>query len=194
MATPQELDDLLSDIMGRRPRADLEDTEAPTPRRRKGGPRTAEGLAVASGNSITHGITAARPVVPGEDPDEWEAHRAAVVDDLAPVGKVETLLAERAALLFWRLGRVWRAEVGAVARQMARGQTLYALEEIPSELGQAARLVPYDQGMSGEAHLTRYEVTISRLLFQVLHELEARQKQRRGEAAPLGRLDVNGQG
>jgi hypothetical protein len=42
--------------------------------------------------------------------DEWEAHRGATIASLAPSGYIETILAERVALLFWRLGRVVRYE------------------------------------------------------------------------------------
>jgi len=39
--------------------------------------------------------------------------------------------------------------------------------------------------------LMRYEAHLSRLLFQTLHEHEARQARRRGEATPLARVDIN---
>jgi hypothetical protein len=45
-------------------------------------------------------------VAPLEHLPAWEMHRAAIVDDLAPVGAVEQALAERIALLLWRLNRV----------------------------------------------------------------------------------------
>ena len=38
----------------------------------------------------------------------------------------------------------------------------------------------------------RYEGHLSRQLYQAKHELEVLQKQRRGEATPLARLDVQG--
>lgn len=40
--------------------------------------------------------------------------------------------------------------------------------------------------------LQRYESHLWRLLYRALHELEARQARRRGDAAPLGRLEVYG--
>ena len=40
--------------------------------------------------------------------------------------------------------------------------------------------------------LQRYEAHLERMLFRSLHELEARQARRRGEAAPLGRIEVYG--
>ncbi|MBN9122904.1 MAG: hypothetical protein J0I06_27825, partial [Planctomycetes bacterium] len=82
------------------------------------GPRTVAGKAVVSRNATTHGIYASVPVVPGECPDAWDAHRAGVVASLAPVGLLEVNLAERAALLLWRLRRLARYEAETVAAAM----------------------------------------------------------------------------
>jgi len=40
-------------------------------------------------------------------------------------------------------------------------------------------------------HLMRYEAHLSRLLFQTIREIEARQARRRGESTPLVRVDIN---
>ncbi len=80
-------------------------------RRRTGGPRTAEGKAVARLNATKHGIRSSVPVLPFvERQTEWERHAQATVESLAPVGHLELLLAQRAAHLFWRLHRVARYE------------------------------------------------------------------------------------
>jgi hypothetical protein len=82
------------------------------------GPRTAEGKAVVARNATRHGIYSSVPVIPGEDPNAWEAHRAGVVDSLAPAGLLEVNLAERAALLLWRLQRLARYEAETIAAAM----------------------------------------------------------------------------
>ena len=80
------------------------------------GPKTAEGRAIVSGNAIRHGLLSWKPVIPGlENPEDWQTHLDGTLDSLAPVGYMETLLAERVALLMWRLGRVARYEGEAVA-------------------------------------------------------------------------------
>src|SRR5262245_30185025 len=79
------------------------------------GPRTAEGKLAVSRNATKHGIFAAVPVIPGESAEHWEVHRAGIVESLAPVGLLELNLAERAALLLWRLQRLARYEAETVA-------------------------------------------------------------------------------
>ncbi|MBP3956748.1 hypothetical protein J8F10_15860 [Gemmata sp. G18] len=82
------------------------------------GPRTLEGKSIVARNATKHGIFAAVPVLPGESTDEWEAHRTGVVESLAPIGLLELNLAERAALLLWRLQRLARYETEVVAAAM----------------------------------------------------------------------------
>jgi hypothetical protein len=79
------------------------------------GPQTAEGKAAVALNPVRHGIFATVPVLPTEDPDEWDRHRAPVVESLGAAGGLEIALAERAALVLWRLGRLARYEAAATA-------------------------------------------------------------------------------
>jgi hypothetical protein len=82
---------------------------------RSTGPRTAEGKAVIACNAVKHGAFAALPVIPGvEREEDWLAHRGGILDSLVPVGLLETRLAERAALLLWRLDRVARYEAAVI--------------------------------------------------------------------------------
>jgi hypothetical protein len=79
------------------------------------GPKTDAGKAIARMNALAHGLRTNAPIVPGEDPAHWEQYRAAVIADQAPVGVLETELAERVAVLSWRLRRVTAFEAGIVA-------------------------------------------------------------------------------
>jgi hypothetical protein len=82
-----------------------------------GGPKTEEGKVVAGWNSTRHGIRSPAPVIPGvEKPEDWEEYRDGMLEDLAPLGSLELALAERVALLSWRLHRVTRYETETIAR------------------------------------------------------------------------------
>jgi hypothetical protein len=83
------------------------------------GPRTTGGLAIASQNATRHGLTARSVIVRGELADEWTAHHAAVLRDLAPIGAVESAIADRIAELLWRLARAGAAESATIAAGLA---------------------------------------------------------------------------
>jgi len=84
------------------------------------GPRTLTGKARSARNATKHGLTARAVVLPHlEDTADWGAHRGAIIAALAPVGALEAELAERVALLTWRLRRVVRVETAIIAGQLA---------------------------------------------------------------------------
>src|ERR671910_178022 len=81
-----------------------------------GGPHTQAGKAVARWHATRHGIRSPAPVVPGlEKAEDWEAHRDGMLQSLSPEGHLELVLAERVALLSWRLHRVTRYETESIA-------------------------------------------------------------------------------
>lgn len=91
-------------------------------------------------NAVRHGLTAEAPVIPGvESAEEWEAHRAAIAQDLAPVGAMELTLAERIARLSWRLRRVDRYECASIAVARERVEFDFAVSR--SRLGDQAASV-----------------------------------------------------
>ncbi len=104
---------------------------------RSTGPRTEEGKAVVSRNAVRHGLTAqAAAVVPLlESEEEWEAHRLGTLESLRPEGHLETVLAERVAVLLWRLGRVTRYERALLTEEVTRAE-----EEIANEILKASSL------------------------------------------------------
>ncbi len=140
------------------------------------GPKTAAGKARIGLNALTHGISSARPVVPDESSNEWETHRRGIVEALAPAGPVETALAERVASAVWRLRRVTTYEEAAIAER----------QHLPAA---SARLLPHPLEID---KIIRYEAHLSRQLFQALHELESMRAARRGQPAPLLRVDLQG--
>ena len=144
-------------------------------RKHRPGPRTPKGKKRVSRNAVSHGIFASDPVIPGlERIEDWEAHKAGILKSLAPVGYLQTQLAERMAESSWRLKRVGRYERTEFIRAN-KGHEDFRLPALP-ELDK----------------IMRYEAHLSRQYYQAKHELEALQKESRGEATPLARLDVQG--
>jgi hypothetical protein len=89
----------------------------------KGGPATQEGKEVVKWNATRHGIRSPAPVVPGvEKREDWEFHRDGVLESLQPEGHLELVLAERVALLSWRLHRVIRYETESIALYQEKAQ------------------------------------------------------------------------
>jgi hypothetical protein len=81
-----------------------------------GGPKTEAGKEVARWNATRHGIRSPAPVIPGlEKAEDWDDHRDGVLESLSPEGHLELVLAERVALLSWRLHRVTRYERESIA-------------------------------------------------------------------------------
>jgi hypothetical protein len=81
-----------------------------------GGPATQEGKEVVRWNATRHGIRSPAPVVPGVEKEaDWEQHRDGILESLQPEGHLELVLAERVALLSWRLHRVIRYETESIA-------------------------------------------------------------------------------
>ena len=69
------------------------------------GPRTPEGKAIVSQNAVKHGLLSHQDVISTESQADFDQHRNQMLADLAPVGAMEYMLAERIVSLSWRLNR-----------------------------------------------------------------------------------------
>ena len=70
------------------------------------GPRTREGKAVASKNSVKHGLCAHQTVISLENQADFCKERYRILSDLVPESPMESMLAERIVILSWRLKRI----------------------------------------------------------------------------------------
>jgi hypothetical protein len=82
------------------------------------GPRTAEGKSRSRFNGLKHGLTAAVPVIPGEDPAVYEARLEAMIASLPPRNQVELDLLGRVAGTTWSLERASRAEAAQISHRI----------------------------------------------------------------------------
>ncbi len=74
------------------------------------GPRTTEGKAVASQNSVKHGLSTRQAVISSESKEEFRLYREKILAELAPESPMESILAERIVTLSWRLKRAQRIQ------------------------------------------------------------------------------------
>jgi hypothetical protein len=79
------------------------------------GPRTEAGKERSSFNALRHGLTAANPVLPSENPAAYEAHRSGFFDEYKPATPTEAQLVQELVDTSWRLNRIPALEAGALA-------------------------------------------------------------------------------
>ena len=129
------------------------------------GPRTAEGKQRSSRNALRHGLTAASPVLPTEDPIAYETHRRAFQDEYRPATPTETQLVNELADTAWRLNRIPLLESRLISGEDGLG------------IAEAHRLL---QNLSVQSN------RLSRQFHNAVDQLRAIQAGRRGrEAADL---------
>jgi hypothetical protein len=133
------------------------------------GPTTEAGKAAFSRNAVKHGLLSESPVVTAlETYDDWQSHRDGVLADLAPRGQMETCLAERAALLIWRLRRTAEAEIHWLNDQD---------RDAAEQKRHRSRIPGFDQINC----LTRYEAHLGRELARAMKALKDLQSRPAGD-------------
>jgi hypothetical protein len=89
---------------------------------RSSGPKTEAGRAVASRNSLKHGLSAHQVIVFDEAETDFDKFHDEMVQALAPADAVEEALAERIILCSWRLRRAERAEAARLNSEATNGR------------------------------------------------------------------------
>ena len=74
------------------------------------GPRTPEGKTIVSQNAVKHGLSARLDVISSESQADFDLYCDRMLAELAPVGPMESTLAERIVSLSWRLKRAGRIQ------------------------------------------------------------------------------------
>ena len=86
------------------------------------GPKTPEGKARASQNALKHGLRAQKHMLlPVESAAEYQRLEAALLEELAPEGALQAVLARRVVAAAWRLERVERIETEVFAWNLLGG-------------------------------------------------------------------------
>jgi hypothetical protein len=85
------------------------------------GPRTEEGKARSSQNSLKHGAFSKSILLPGESQEEFDALLEGLRKDHSPVGETESNLVRGLAEIQWRLDRLRRYEAAATDEAFETG-------------------------------------------------------------------------
>jgi hypothetical protein len=83
------------------------------------GPRSVEGKAASSRNSLKLGITAQSTIIPGEDPADLDQLAAQYEQEFQPVGPVEAELLETLIRAAWMQKRYTRIEAEYIGSRLA---------------------------------------------------------------------------
>jgi hypothetical protein len=107
------------------------------------GPRTEAGKHRSSLNALRHGLTAASPVLPSEDPAAYEDHRRRFFNEYQPATPTESQLVQELVDTSWRLNRIPLLEAGVLARAAAQptNQDAAPDQEITFDIVDAHRLI-----------------------------------------------------
>jgi len=151
------------------------------------GPRTKEGRAVASRNSLKHGLTAAQVVlIFGETEDDFARFHEGMREAFSPADAIEEQLVERVVLCAWRLRRAYRAEAGTMNDELREAQN-YWRRHGTGEKRNWHSGIAFSRAAWKFETISRYEATLERSLHRALLTLERRQARRQGEpvSAPI---------
>jgi len=80
------------------------------------GPRTRRGKRKSSLNSLKHGIFSKIVVLPNESRSDFDELYVGLIESWLPQGKMEELLVEKLAVLFWRYRRLTMAECAEIGK------------------------------------------------------------------------------
>jgi len=134
------------------------------------GPKTDQGKQTCSQNALKHGLRSKHPVIPGEDPVEYQHKLDQLRDDIQPVNSLEDSLVEQIADTAWRLKRLSRIEA-AVERYHVENA-----EDKTSNLGKDDEQIVGD-AFTDYGHLDylnrlgRYEAQLSRRFHRAMNQL-----------------------
>jgi hypothetical protein len=165
------------------------------------GPKTAEGKAAVSQNAVKHGLFGSQAVVKGENQADFDLFIDKLLAELAPVGALESMLAERFVNLSWRLKRAERMQNQAIDVMIERDGPSPLAQRLKASLpkflqdvhddprGGAAELILGRAAIDDCANyrtlerLSMYERRIESSMLRTLDELESRQIMREVDRA-----------
>jgi hypothetical protein len=130
------------------------------------GPQTQEGKAISRLNAMRFGIYSELALVEGESEIQLIEFGRRLRADLAPVGEMELVLADKIVSTSWRLRRIVQAEAMLYEREAS---TVKAFTGYRNE---------------NMYRVSRHEAQLERTLYRAMHELQRIQDVRFGKDVP----------
>jgi hypothetical protein len=130
------------------------------------GPKSEEGRAVVSQNALKHGVFSKQVLLDSESKKDFAVFEAEFYEYFHPKGLLERLFWERALAAAWRLSRITQMESMLID---------HAAKEFDSQ-----GIIEVLRGYDGDKLnlLSRYEISLEKVLFRSLAELKALQTSR----------------
>jgi hypothetical protein len=129
------------------------------------GPRTETGKQRSSLNALRHGLTAASPVLPSEDPAAYEDHRRRFFDEYQPATPTESELVQELADTSWRLNRIPLLEAAILAGHQppaTSDQPPAPSDQPPADIVDAHRLIA-NLGIQGHRLSRQFQKSLDTL-------------------------------
>jgi predicted nucleic acid-binding protein len=145
------------------------------------GPVTEEGKATSSQNSLKHGLTSARVVLPHESQEEYDRLEASIVNRFRPYDEIERILVHEMASALWRLKRIEDMETALFRKAYKQQQELLGSDSGPDDIRFAAYAEVAES--KGLRMLTRHQAQLRRAYEKAWKEIEIIQEQRLQHAA-----------
>jgi hypothetical protein len=145
------------------------------------GPVTEEGKSISSQNSLKHGLTSARVVLPHESQEEYDSLEASIVNRFKPYDEIERVLVREMASALWRLQRVEAMEAALFHKAFKQQRELLGPEADSNEVRIAAYAEVAES--KGLRMLSRHQAQLRRAYEKAWKEIEIIQEQRLHHAA-----------
>jgi len=142
-------------------------------------------------NAVKHGLLA-KGLTELDDSDAYESWVQRLTRDYDPVGDLEIFWVRRIAFCMTRLDRAARLEANYVNAEIhPPSQEQDCMARNTSELGLSTAIGALS-AINLVSGFQRYETAIENKLYRAIHELERRQRMRKGEFVPAPQsLDVS---
>jgi hypothetical protein len=152
------------------------------------GPVTEEGKSIASQNSLKHGLTSSRVVLPGESQEEYDRLEAAFMNRFKPHDELEQELVHEMASARWRLRRIEAMEVAIFNKAFKQQRELLGPDADPAEVRDAA----YAEVAESKSlrMLSRHQSQLRRAYEKAWKELGLIQEHRNQEAAEDAEIEL----